>query len=100
MKEELIKIINELKEVIVEAKLNVSDDILFQESSTFLRGSLMQQNKNYNQYQKKESKDEPMTEKQDKFIKKNYSELKKRGFDVDNIQNRKQATEIIKEFLK
>lgn len=52
MKEELIEIINELREAIDESKLyGVSPETLFSESCSFMRGKLASENRG-NNYQK------------------------------------------------
>lgn len=72
---------------------------IFKEACTYQRGMLMQENR-----EKKTNSDIkeplPMTEKQSNFIKKNQKQLRKLGFDIDNIQTKKQAFEIIGEFMK
>ncbi len=45
MKQELLKIIEELRDVIKQQQMNISDDVLFRESCTFLRGILAQRAK-------------------------------------------------------
>jgi len=97
MKERIGEIINELKNVISINDLNISDNVLFAEAVSCWRGE--QVGKSYtNVTPKKESSNE-ISSKQQNFIKKNQSEMKKLGFDFSNINTKSDASKIISEFI-
>lgn len=110
MKDRLIKTIEDLEEVIKEKKLKVSDDILFTNACSFIRGEEASKNKNtqrnypfYNKGypQKQENKKpEPITDPQKKYLDANRKWLIEKGFDIENIQYKEQATKIIGEHKK
>jgi hypothetical protein len=108
MNQQLIKIIEELRGVIAQQQMNISDDILFTQACSFVRGELASQSRNpFNQIKQEQSKtyykpseQTVMTPAQENFIKANEKKLIEKGFDIDNIQSKSDAFKIIKEFKK
>ena len=98
---ELKLIIQDLIKASKESNLKISDEKIFDNSCQFMRGALASKNKESNQIVKQEQRKlEPMTENQSRFIKKNEIELRTKGFDIDNIQNKSAAFKNINEFMK
>lgn len=95
MKPRLIEIIDELRNVIKQQEINISDDVLFREACSFMRGELAQlsKEKNISNYKLNESKKENQkpTDKQVRFLEK---------FDVKIPETRKEATEMIKIYIE
>lgn len=102
MTKELDQIIDGLKEIIKLKNLKVSDEVLFSEACSFLRGQYASQNKNNfkpqirNDFSSSNSKDSnrenlPPTEKQIKILNESKHKIPK---------TRGEATKIIKEYFE
>jgi len=89
-KENLRKIISVLKIVIKEEKLDISDEVLFSEATSYHRGIIAG----------KSRANEGITENQYNFIKKNEADLLALGFDLNNIQTKSDAFKVISEYKK
>lgn len=81
--------------------------IVFSEACSYQRGMLAQESKreNIKHFEEKKEfkevfKETPITDNQNKFIKINEKEMRRRGFDVDNIKNKSDAFKVISEFKK
>ena len=102
----LIEIIDKLREIIKQQDMNISDDVLFTQASSFLRGEIAserfkvfpKQEQKFYPKQEEPRKLNPMSEAQEKFIKVNDKKLREKGFDIDNIQSKGDAFKIIKAF--
>ena len=92
MKERIIEIIKELKEVKETEKLDISDDNLFSESISTYRGEQASLNRPCFRNEIPKSKTEPATEKQKYFIHKNNIDA-----NTENL-SKAEATQIIKKF--
>lgn len=90
---ELIQIIDELRKVIKQQGLNISDDNLFTNACSFYRGELAGKSKNFNwNEQKKEQVDDKPTEKQLKFLERN-------GIKVNPNLTKREAKVMIETFI-
>lgn len=96
-KSELKGIIDDLLDVIESCDEKVDFNIVFQESCSYHRGILARQSRKEVIESKKEIKS-PITDGQRDFIKRNEKELRKKGFDIDNIQSKGDAFKVIKAF--
>lgn len=107
MKTELKQIINDLKEVIKETKINVRDEILFQEAvKIHLTKEIGNQKKSYTPYPKrdftkkeypKSNNSSPYTSKEEPATDKQKYALKQAGMTIPAGLTKKKASEYIKE---
>lgn len=67
-KEQLKSIIKDLKEVIIDLGLSISEEVILREAATYQRGMLANQNKNQNKDSSNDTKQKPISEKQAGFL--------------------------------
>jgi len=90
MKKELDSMIDTLKEIKTLKKLSVSDEIIFSEACSFIRGQLASKSRSQN---KPQTPDTPPSKKQINFLKKN-------GYEGDLPLTKKEATQLISDFIE
>jgi hypothetical protein len=91
---QLKEIIKDLQLVIKETNLSISQEIIFENACQYHRGQLASKSK------EKKQESDPITEGQDIFLRKNEAELRLLGFDLDSIQNKSDAFEVIAAYKK
>lgn len=93
----ITNIIKELQQAIKDTNLKIEDELVFKEALITYRS---QEQRLPEKKEQSNNLNEPITEKQRNYIAKNSDSLKKRGFDIENIQYKRQASKIIKEYIK
>ena len=107
MEQKLIKIITSLRNVIKAEELNISDNTLFSEACSFLRGEFASESK----FQSRSFKPSPInnalvknvtgpTDRQMGLLRKNIKRLETQGIVIDDIKTKLEASKIIDSLMK
>jgi len=100
MRKRLSEIISELANVIKENELIVSPDTILDKAVSIYLTEKINSSKKESQWKQATSKQEPITEKQSQYLNKHDKELRKLGFDLNNVQYKDQAFKVISEHIK
>jgi len=95
MVKRLLDIIKELQFAIKSSNITIADEVLFREAMISFR-----QEKSNPKGNNSEAQSNNPTEKQLNLIEKHRKDIIAKGFNIDNITTREEATKLIQEYLR